>query len=74
MTATATMKIPKNQQSRLAPDVWIAGEAIGRYRHMNSREVFEYAVRLYADKLAETDPEFKVVWADVKAEGIEPNE
>lgn len=72
--AAVEMKIPKNQQSRLAPDVWLAGEAIARFRGMTSREAFEHSVRVYADRLAEQDPEFRKIWESVKAEGIESNE
>jgi hypothetical protein len=70
----ADVKIPKNQQSRLAPDVWLAGEAIARHRGMSTnRDAFEYCIRAVADKLAESSAEFKAVWDGVKKEGIEPD-
>jgi hypothetical protein len=63
------VKIPNNQQSRLAQDVWIAGEAIARHRRMTSaRDAFETAVRDFASRLAENDDAFKRVWDDVAAE------
>jgi hypothetical protein len=63
------VRIPKNQQSRLAPDVWIAGEAIARHRGMmSSRDAFETAVRDYATRLAEKDEAFKQTWESVRAE------
>lgn len=65
------VKIPKNQQSRLAPDVWLAGEAIARHRGMTTREAFENAVRIFAEKLAEVDPEFRKTWNEVTKEGVE---
>lgn len=65
------VKIPKNQQSRLSPDVWLAGEAIARYRGMSVREAFENSVRSFAEKLADTDPDFRKVWTETTKEGIE---
>ena len=66
------MKAPKNRTSRLADDVWIAGEAIARYFRMTgTRDGFETAVRYYVSKLAEGDPRFAEIWNDVKEEGIE---
>jgi hypothetical protein len=65
------VKIPKNQQSRLSPDVWMAAEAIARYRGMNVREAFENSVRSFAEKLAEADPEFRKVWTETIREGVE---
>jgi hypothetical protein len=63
------VKIPNNQQSRLAQDVWIAGEAIARHRGMMSpRDAFETAVRDYANRLAESDEGFKKTWESVIAE------
>jgi hypothetical protein len=63
------VKIPKNQQSRLTQDVWIAGEAIARHRGMiSSRDAFETAVRDFATRLSETDENFKKLWDSVKAE------
>jgi hypothetical protein len=63
------VKIPNNQQSRLAQDVWIAGEAIARHRAMGSpRDAFETAVRDYADRLAASDENFKKMWQSVTAE------
>lgn len=67
-----TMKIPKNRQSRLSEDVWIAGEAIARHFRMSSaRDAFEVSVRDYAARLAERDQKFAEIWEKVKAEGIE---
>jgi hypothetical protein len=64
-----SVKIPKNQQSRLSQDVWIAGEAIARHRGMmTSRDAFEMAVRDYASRLAENDQVFKKTWEAVIAE------
>jgi hypothetical protein len=71
MFSTSKMKVPKNLQSRLSPDVWLAGEAIARYRKMTTREGFEYSVRSTVDRLAESDPKFAEIWEAVKAEGIE---
>jgi hypothetical protein len=71
MFSSQTMKVPKNLQSRLSPDVWIAGEAIARYRGMTTREGFEYSVRAMVDTLAARDPKFAAIWETVKAEGIE---
>ena len=68
------MKIPKNRQSRLADDVWIAGEAIARHFRMSSaRDGFETAVRDYVSKMAEKDPRFSQIWEQVKNEGVEEN-
>lgn len=70
-----TMKVPKNKQSRLADDVWLAGEAIARYFRMSSsREGFETAIRGYVSRLAESDPRFAEVWDAVKTEGISEND
>ena len=68
---SASIKIPKNQQSRLAPDVWLAGEAIARHRGMSPREAFEHSVRTFADRLAESDPVFRATWDGVKVEKTE---
>ena len=69
------MKIPKNRQSRLADDVWIAGEAIARHFRMSSaRDGFENAVRDYVSKMAERDPRFSQIWEEVKNEGVEENQ
>lgn len=65
------VKVPKNLQTRLSPDVWLAGEAIARYRAMTTRDAFEYSVRAMVDKLSSEDPEFRKIWLDVKQEGIE---
>ncbi|PSB23476.1 hypothetical protein [Stenomitos frigidus] len=66
------MKLPKNRQSRLADDVWIAGEAIARHFRMSSaRDGFEIAVRDYAIKMSERDPQFYQLWEQVKNEGID---
>ena len=63
------VKIPKNQQSRLTQDVWIAGEAIARHRGMvSSRDAFETSVRDFATRLSETDENFKKLWDAVKEE------
>lgn len=63
------MKIPKNKQTRLADDVWIAGEAIARhYRMSTARDGFEVAVRNFAALLAEREPKFLDVWEQVKQE------
>lgn len=69
------VKVPKNQQSRLALDIWMVGEAITRHRGMSSnREAFEYAIRLAADKLAVEDASFRQVWQEVRREGIEADD
>jgi hypothetical protein len=66
------MKVPKNRQSRLSDDVWLAGEAIARYFRMSSsRDGLETAVRGYVARLAENDPKFAEIWEQVKKEGVE---
>jgi hypothetical protein len=66
------MKVPKNRQSRLSDDVWLAGEAIARhFRMSSSRDGMETAVRNYVLKLAETDPKFAELWEQVKNEGVD---
>jgi hypothetical protein len=71
MSAT-DMRVPKNRQSRLSDDVWLASEAIARYFRMSSsRDGLETAVRGYVTKLAENDPRFAEIWEQVKDEGIE---
>lgn len=66
------MKLPKNRQSRLSEDVWLAAEAIARYFRMaSSRDGVETAVRSYVSRLAESDPKFAEIWEKVKEEGIQ---
>lgn len=66
------MKVPKNRQSRLSDDVWLAGEAISRhFRMSSSREGFEAAIRDYVLRLAERDPKFSEIWEKVKNEGVD---
>jgi hypothetical protein len=71
ITQTPNVKVPKNLQTRLSPDVWLAGEAIARYRAMTTRDAFEYSIRAMVDKLSNDDPEFRKIWLEVKNEGIE---
>jgi hypothetical protein len=72
---SAEVKVPKNKQSRLADDVWLAGEAIARHFRMSgARDGFEAAVRDYVLRLSERDPRFSEVWEKVKDEGLESNE
>ncbi|MBD1846642.1 hypothetical protein H6F89_25115 [Cyanobacteria bacterium FACHB-63] len=69
---SADMKVPKNRQTRLSDDVWLAGEAIARHFRMgSSREGFEVAVRDYVTRLSQSDPKFAEVWEKVKNEGVE---
>jgi hypothetical protein len=69
------MKVPKNRQSRLSDDVWLAGEAIARYFRMSSsRDGLETAVRAHVSRLAESDPKFAEIWEQVKNEGVESNQ
>ena len=66
------MKVPKNRQSRMSDDVWMASEAIARWFKMTSpRDGFETAVRDYVSTLAENNKDFARIWAEVKEEGIE---
>lgn len=65
------MKVPKNKQSRLSDDVWLASEAVARYFRMSSpRDGMETAVRSHVARLAETDPKFAEIWDQVKNEGV----
>ena len=69
---SAEMKIPKNRQSRLSDDVWLASEAIARHFRMStSRDGLETAIRSYVLQMAQTDPKFSEVWEQVKNEGVE---
>jgi hypothetical protein len=69
------VKAPKNRQSRLADDVWLAGEAIARHFRMSSaRDGFEAAVRDYVLRLAEKDSKFSAIWEQVKSEGLDPKD
>lgn len=69
---TAEMKIPKNRQSRLSDDVWLASEAIARhFRMSSSRDGLETAIRAYVLQMAQTDSKFSEVWEQVKSEGVE---
>ncbi|MCY6493150.1 hypothetical protein [Leptolyngbya sp. GGD] len=71
---SSDMKVPKNRQTRLSDDVWLAGEAIARHFRMSSaRDGFEAATRDYVLRLSQTDPRFAEIWEKVKAEGVEEN-
>lgn len=66
------MKVPKNRQSRLSDDVWLAGEAIARhFRMSSSRDGFEAAIRDYVLRLSQNDATFAEIWEKVKKEGVE---
>ncbi len=66
------MKIPKNRQSRLSEDVWLASEAIARhFRMSSSRDGLEAAIRDYVLRLSQTDAKFAEIWEKVKEEGFE---
>jgi hypothetical protein len=66
------MKVPKNRQSRLSDDVWLAGEAISRYFRMStSRDGIETAIRAYVLQMSQADAKFSEVWEQVKNEGVE---
>ncbi|MBW4522651.1 MAG: hypothetical protein KME16_23645 [Scytolyngbya sp. HA4215-MV1] len=66
------MKVPKNRQSRLSDDVWLASEAIARhFRMSSSRDGLEAAIRNYVLQLAEKDSNFSEIWEQVKQEGVE---
>lgn len=66
------MKIPKNRQSRVSDDVWLASEAIARFFAMTSpRDGLETAVRDYVIQMAKSNDTFAQVWEEVKTEGIE---
>jgi hypothetical protein len=68
----AGLKYPRSRTSRLADDVWMAGEAIARYFRMGAtRDGFETAIRSYVSRLAESDPHFAEIWTAVKKEGID---
>jgi hypothetical protein len=66
------MKIPKNRQSRLSEDVWLASEAIARhFRMSSSRDGLEAAIRDYVLRLSQADARFAEIWEKVKEEGVE---
>ena len=69
---TIAMKVPKNRQSRMSDDVWLASEAIARWFGMNTpRDGLETAVRDYVSTMAEKNKDFARIWSEVKQEGIE---
>ncbi|MBD1847361.1 hypothetical protein H6F89_28935 [Cyanobacteria bacterium FACHB-63] len=71
---SSDMKVPKNRQTRLSDDVWLAGEAIARHFRMSSaRDGFEAATRDYVIRLSQSDPKFAEIWEKVKDEGVEEN-
>lgn len=72
MSIPTAMRVPKNRQSRMSDDVWIASEAIARFFGMTSpRDGLETAVRDYVTQMAKSNDTFAQVWEEVKTEGIE---
>ena len=69
------MQVPKNRQTRLSDDVWLACEAMARYLGASSpRDGLERAIMNYVLGLAQSNDRFEAVWEEVKAEGIEEAE
>ena len=72
MSIPTAMRVPKNRQSRMSDDVWIASEAIARFFGMtNTRDGLETAVRDYVTQMSKSNQNFAEIWEEVKKEGIE---
>jgi prophage antirepressor-like protein len=71
----ATVKAPKNRQSRLSDDVWMVAEAVARFMGSKStREGIETALRQFAFDLSQKDSDFAKIWNKVKEEGVTDND
>lgn len=67
----STVQVPKNRQSRLSDDVWLAAEAMARYIGSSSpRDGLERAFMTYVLDLGRNDQKFAEIWQSVKEEGI----
>lgn len=66
------VQVPKNQQMRLSPEVWLAAEAMRRHLGASSpKDGLERAFMAYVLERSSVDARFAEVWEIVKAEGIE---
>ncbi|MEL6383824.1 MAG: hypothetical protein AAFQ89_15490 [Cyanobacteria bacterium J06626_18] len=66
------VQVPKNRQSRLSDDVWLAAEAMARYVGSTSpRDGLERGFMSYVLDLAEANSKFAAIWESVKEEGIQ---
>ncbi|MEM8804745.1 MAG: hypothetical protein AAGF01_01685 [Cyanobacteria bacterium P01_G01_bin.38] len=68
----ATVKVPKNRQSRLSDNVWLAAEAMARFIGSKSpREGIETGFMNYVLDLNQKDSRFAEIWEKVQNEGID---
>ena len=68
----AVVKVPKNRQSRVSDDIWIAGQALSEFLGTGSpREGWEACVRNYVVELATKNPKFSELWEKAKSEGVQ---
>ena len=72
MVFTANVKVPKNRQSRISDDIWIAGKALSEFLGAGTpREGWEAGVRQFVVQLSTTNPKFAELWEKAKNEGIQ---
>lgn len=68
----AVVRVPKNRQSRVSDDIWIAGQALAEFLGAGTpREGWEAGVRNFVMELSTTNPRFAELWEKAKQEGIE---